>query len=68
MDQQLLSSRAIIGRYFARLETNPGLAWVDAVSNLFTSDQRVEEYGFLGQSPKMREWVGGRQLKGLTVN
>lgn len=68
MDQQLLSSRAIIGRYFARLETNPGLAWVDAVSNLFTSDQRVEEYAFLGQSPKMREWVGGRQLKGLTVN
>ena len=68
MDQQLLSSRAIVGRYFARLETNPGLAWVDAVSNLFTSDQRIETYAFLGQSPKMQEWIGGRQPKGLRVS
>jgi len=65
MDQSLLSSRAISGMYFARLETNPGLAWVNAVSNRFTSNQAIETYAFLGQSPAMREWVGGRQAKGL---
>ncbi|PTR17496.1 Mu-like prophage major head subunit gpT [Nitrosospira sp. Nsp2] len=66
MDQQILSSRAIVGMYYARLETNPGLAWVDGVSNLFDSDQASETYAFLGQSPAMREWVGGRQAKGLS--
>ena len=65
MDQSILSSRAIMGMYFARLETNPGLAWVNGVSNLFLSDQASETYAFLGQSPAMREWIGGRQAKGL---
>ncbi len=67
MDQQILSSRAIAGMYYARLETNPGLAWVDGVSNMFDSDQASETYAFLGQSPAMREWVGGRQAKGLSA-
>jgi len=68
MDQQLLASRAIMGMYFARLETNPGLIWVNGVSNLFGSDQSSETYAFLGQSPAMREWIGGRQAKGLRGN
>lgn len=66
MDQQILSSRAIIGMYFARLEANPGMAWIDGVSNLFNSDQSSETYAFLGQSPAMREWLGGRSAKGFT--
>ena len=66
MDQSVLSSRAIMGMYFARLETDPGLAWMDGVANLFTSDQASETYNFLGQSPAMREWVGGRQAKGFS--
>lgn len=66
MDQSLLSSRAIMGMYFARLETDPGLAWLNGVANLFTSDQSSETYNFLGQSPAMREWVGGRQAKGFS--
>lgn len=68
MDQSILSSRAVMGMYFARLEVNPGLAWVNGVSNLFTSDQDSETYPFLGQSPAMREWIGGRQAKGLAGN
>lgn len=68
MDQSLLSSRAIMGMYFARLETNPGMRWVNAVANMFNSDQASETYGFLGQSPVFREWIGGRQAKGLAVN
>lgn len=66
MDQSQLSSRAIMGMYFARLEANPGSAWIDGVSNLFNSDQGSETYKFLGQSPVMREWVGGRQAKGFS--
>lgn len=66
MDQSLLSSRAIMGMYFARLETDPGLRWLNGVSNLFNSDQESETYKFLGQSPAMREWIGGRQAKGFS--
>jgi len=66
MDQQLLSSRAIMGMYFARLEADPGLAWVNGISNLFGSDQSSETYNFLGQSPAMREWIAGRQAKGFS--
>lgn len=66
MDQSLLSSRAIMGMYFARLETNPGMGWMDGVSNLFSSNQASETYNFLGQSPAMREWIGGRQAKGFS--
>lgn len=66
MDQSVLSSRAIMGMYFARLEADPGMGWIDGVSNLFTSDQASEDYKFLGQSPAMREWIGGRQAKGFS--
>lgn len=66
MDQSLLSSRAITGMYYARLELNPGMAWIDGVANLFNSDQASETYNFLGQSPAMREWVASRQAKGFS--
>ena len=66
MDQSILSSRAIMGMYFARLETDTGMDWMNACSNLFGSDQGSETYKFLGQSPAMREWIGGRQAKGFS--
>lgn len=65
MDQSILSSRAVIGMYYARLETPAIGGWIDGVSNLFGSDQASESYPFLGQVPRMREWIGGRQAKGL---
>ena len=66
MDQSILSSRAIMGMYFAEQEADAGVAFIDGVSNLFNSDQASETYNFLGQSPAMRLWVGGRQAKGFT--
>jgi phage major head subunit gpT-like protein len=66
MDQSLLSSRAIMGMYFARLEADRSGLWLPGVSNLFSSDQASETYNFLGQSPAMREWIGGRQAKGFS--
>lgn len=68
MSAQGLSSRAIIGEYYARLEQNPGMGWVDALSNLFNSDQESETYKWLGQVPQMQEWVGGRNAKGFLEN
>lgn len=68
MDQSALSSRAIMGMYYARLEANPGLAWVNAVANLFDSDQESETYNWLGMPPAFREWIGGRQAKGFRDN
>lgn len=66
MDQSLLSSRAIMGMYFARLESDGAGMWLPAVANSFSSDQASETYNFLGQSPAMREWIGGRQAKGFS--
>lgn len=63
-----LSSRAIIGSFYKRLEQNAGASWVNALSMLFTSDQDGEDYKWLGQSPVMREWVGGRHAKGFREN
>ena len=68
MDTGILSSRAVIGMYYAQLENNPGLPWVNGVANMFNSDQASESYPFLGQNPVMREWIGGRQAKGWSAN
>lgn len=65
MSLQALSSRAIIGEFYATLEQDMGMSWIDPVSNYFTSDQESETYRWLGQSPQMREWIGGRQAKGF---
>ena len=67
MSAQGLSSRAIIGEFYATLEEDMGGLWVPQVSNLFTSDQESEIYKWLGQSPQMREWIGGRQAKGFAT-
>lgn len=63
-----LSSRAIIGTFYRALEQDPGAAWIDALSMLFTSDQDGEDYNWIGQSPVMQEWIGGRTAKGFTEN
>jgi len=62
-----LSSRAIVGRYYATLENLGVPAWVDALSMEFSSNQSEETYKFLGMAPALREWVGGRMEKGLLV-
>jgi phage major head subunit gpT-like protein len=63
-----LSSRAIIGQFYHALEQNDGAAWVNPLSMLFNSDQESETYKWLGASPAMREWIGGRNAKGLREN
>jgi phage major head subunit gpT-like protein len=42
--------------------------WPAMVSNLFNSDQSAETYAMLGYPPALREWIGGRQAKGLRAS
>lgn len=65
---QNLSSRAIIGRFFMRLEQAVGAQWIGPTSMMFDSDQESETYNWIGQSPAMREWVGQRQSQGFIEN
>ncbi|MFO1417243.1 MAG: Mu-like prophage major head subunit gpT family protein [Methylotetracoccus sp.] len=68
MAYETLSSRAIIGSFYARLEAEFGASWISRLGMKFTSDQDVETYPWLGQSPAMREWIGGRNAKGFNDN
>ena len=68
MSAEILSNRAINGRLALALEADPGVAWVNPISMLFTSDQASETYAWLGQAPAMREWIGGRNAKGFSDN
>lgn len=68
MAGQGLSSRAIIGMFYKRLEQAAAESWMGRVSMLMNSDQESEEYKWLGQAPAMREWIGGRQAKALREN
>lgn len=63
-----LSSRAIIGNFYQRLEVATAASWVEAISMYFNSDQESETYKWLGQTPAMREWVGSRKAKGFHEN
>jgi phage major head subunit gpT-like protein len=68
MGAQTLSSRAIIGEFYRKLAQSEGAGWINPISMLFNSDQGGEEYVWLGQTPAMKEWVGGRLAKGFTEN
>lgn len=68
MSGQSLSSRAIVGAYFLRLEQSLGQSWINLVGTPFPSNQESETYKWLGMSPVMREWIGGRHAKGFRDN
>ena len=69
MGGSALSSRAIIGMFYEELEKAIAADWTGLLSmDFFQSDMEVESYKWLGMSPAMREWVGGRQAKGLRDN
>lgn len=65
---EYITQRAIIGTFYKALAALTGAPWIAGLSNYFTSAQAIEIYAWLGQSPVLREWIGGRQAKGLTEN
>jgi len=60
-----LTERQVIGAFYKTLAQDIGASWVDALSNYFTSDQKSEEYAWLGMAPVLRQWIGGRNAKAL---
>ncbi len=67
MTAKALGSRAIIGEFYSALAAAP-TGWADRIGFRVDSDQESETYKWLGQVPAMRQWLGGRQAKGLTTN
>lgn len=66
--EELGRARALIGTYFVRLESVLATSIVPILAMRSMTDQEIENYKWLGNSPIMREWIGGRQVKGLTDN
>lgn len=61
-----LQSPAVIGTLYERLSAQTGAPWIEAVSGPpISSSQEIETYARLGMVPAMRQWIGGRQAKGL---
>ena len=63
-----INSRELIGTFYKTLEQDIGASWMPALSMLQQSDQGSETYNWLGQTPAMREWVGGRNAKGFDTS
>ena len=63
-----LTSKAIIGRFYRRLEEFAKAAWWTKVAMHFASSQESETYKWLGMVPQVREWVGGRKVQPLRAN
>jgi len=61
-----LSTRGIRGAFFKRLTERALASWANRFANMFTSDQPVETYKFLGQVPAMRAFRGARNTKSPT--
>lgn len=64
MGAETLTSRAILGELYLRLQMGAA-GWVNALSFPVNSNQMSEEHKWLGMSPQMREWLGGRHAHGL---
>jgi phage major head subunit gpT-like protein len=60
--QKLITERAILGKYYARLE-KPTTPLVEKLAMEINSSQDSEKHAWLGMPPAMREWIGGRQAK-----
>lgn len=58
-----LSSQAIIGRFYRRLEELAQTAWWTKLAMQFSSSQESETYRWLGMVPQVREWKGGRLVQ-----
>lgn len=64
MSANLITSRAVIGSFYAALEQGDA-GWVNDLSFKVNSNQASEQYAWLGMAPAMREWLGGRKAVDL---
>jgi len=55
------SDRNIRSEFFKRLDLAEAGSWASRIAMRVGSDREIETYRWLGASPAMREWIGGRQ-------
>lgn len=64
---KLLGERQIKGEFWRNYATGEARAWSTIIANMYTSDQAIETFRWLGPVPAMREWIVQRQKKQLAV-
>lgn len=64
-DNSPLTERGIIGIFFDALESSFDMQWASRVGLLIPADAESQTHRWVGQTPKMREWLGGLLAKGL---
>ena len=64
-DNSALTERGIRGIFFDALENQFDMTWASVVGLLIPSDTLTEKHRWLGQTPGMREWVGGLLARGM---
>lgn len=61
-----LASRAIVGEFYDTLEQEFASSWAQDIAWLNPDSMNpTETYKWLGATPALREWIGGRAAKGL---
>lgn len=65
MGYQLLDDKNIRSEFFKAYSVEEAGTWARKIGMLLGSDGAEELYRWLGGSPLMREWVGGRLEKGM---
>ena len=63
MGLYVLDDKNIKRRFFAKLDNAEAGSWASLIGTPISSNRAVENYKWLGASPMMREWIGGRLLK-----
>ncbi len=66
-DYSRITEKGLIGMFRQELEPIIGEGWASQIGMPSKSDQETETYRWLGMTPALREWVGGRQAKGMRV-
>jgi phage major head subunit gpT-like protein len=66
-DYSRITEKGLIGMFRQELEPIIGAGWASQIGMPSKSDQETETYRWLGMTPALREWVGGRQAKGMRV-
>jgi phage major head subunit gpT-like protein len=66
-DYSKVTEKGILGMFRQEFEDVLGRGWSSQVGMLVSSNQETETYRWLGMTPALREWVGGRLKKGVRV-
>ena len=67
-DTSLLTTRGIMGVFKDALENAWDQSWASRIGLLIPADAESITHRWLGQTPGVREWVGGLLLQGMDVN